>query len=222
MNDGNFTEKAFQLLQDLEENNNKEWYTAHKREFESHLRHPFAHLLEQVTDHLSERDIALSGSAKTMFRQNRDIRFSKDKSPYSTHVSGVLTPSGAKDEKQGLLYLHLDATGGMSACGLYKPPTSTLNLIRDEIIEEPEAFSDVINRLERWELSLSRDEKLKSMPRGYSEHSDHEHAEYLKLKSFITQIALPRRAWLADDLVEQVVSFAEHSQPLLEFCGIVQ
>lgn len=106
----NFTPKSFDLLERLESNNEKAWYNEHRKEIDTYIRKPFALALalELATERLEDTEVPLAGGAKTMFRQNRDIRFSKDKSPYSTHVSGLLTPSGCKAEKDGVVYIHLD------------------------------------------------------------------------------------------------------------------
>lgn len=213
----NFTRKSFDLLEGLAENNEKSWYDDHREEFEAYLREPFAAVLELASDRLSETTVPLVGSARTMFRQNRDVRFSKDKSPYSTHVSGVLTPSGTKAEKEGLIYLQLEPSGGMVACGFYKLKAAELAPIRDRIIEKPEVFSDVLGDLEAAGLSLSDEDKLKSMPRGYEQHSEHEHVDYLKLKSLIVQSSLPKSAWLQGDVVDRIVDYSKGCASLLAF-----
>ncbi|MGG6236995.1 DUF2461 domain-containing protein [Nodosilinea sp. AN01ver1] len=217
MPEPNFTPTSFELLEGLAANNEKAWYDAHRDDFETHVRKPFALALELATERLAETHVPLAGGPKTMFRQNRDVRFSKDKSPYSTHVSGVLTPSGTKAEKQGLLYLQLDSLGGLIACGFYQLKAAELGTIRDRIIDEPETFAHVLKDLEAAGLSLSDEDKLKSMPRGYEAHSDHDYAEYLKLKSFITQIRLGRGAWLDGDIVDCMVEYAKNCASLLEF-----
>jgi uncharacterized protein (TIGR02453 family) len=96
MVDLDFTPRSFELLEELAANNEKTWYDEHRDELQTYLRKPFAVVLELATDRLAETAVPFVGGAKTMFRQHRDIRFSKDKSPYSTHISGLLMPSGTK------------------------------------------------------------------------------------------------------------------------------
>jgi uncharacterized protein (TIGR02453 family) len=213
----NFTQKSFDLLEGLAANNEKAWYEAHKSEFEAYLRKPFGSVLELATDRLSETNVPLSGGPKTMFRQNRDVRFSKDKSPYSTYVSGLLTPSGTKSEKDGVLFLQLDSSGGMIACGFYKLKAAELATIRDRIIDEPKAFAHVLKDLNEAGLSLSEEDRLTSMPRGYEAHDQHEYADYLKLKSFMAQTPLSRSAWLEADICDRIVEYAKGCASLLEF-----
>ena len=213
----NFTRKSFDLLEGLTENNEKAWYDEHRDDFEAYLRAPFANVLELASDRLSETNTPLSGGAKTMFRQNRDVRFSKDKSPYSTQVSGVLTPSGSKAEKEGLIYLQLDASGGMLACGFYQLKAAELAPLRDRMVEKPKEFSKVLKDLAAADLSLSEEDKLKTMPRGYEDYSEHEHVEYLKLKSLIAQTSLPKSAWLEGDIIDRIVDYGKGCASLLAF-----
>lgn len=79
-----FDPRAFELLDALAANNEKAWYDANRPEFEAELRVPFAQMLEAITERLEGSIAPLIGSKRTMFRQNRDVRFSKDKSLYKT------------------------------------------------------------------------------------------------------------------------------------------
>ncbi|WP_035985945.1 DUF2461 domain-containing protein [Leptolyngbya sp. KIOST-1] len=217
MTDLHFTPKTFDLLEGLAANNEKAWYDAHRDEFEAYVRQPFAMMLELATDCLTHARVPLAGGPKTMFRQNRDVRFSKDKSPYSTHVSGVLTPSGTKAEKEGLVYVQLEASGGLVACGYYKLSPAALGPLRDKIVDSPEEFAQVLKDLEEAGLSLSNEDKLTKMPRGYDAYAEHDYADYIKLKSFVAMVHLGRGAWLDGDIVDCIVDYAKNCASLLEF-----
>ncbi len=217
MSDVHFTPKAFELLEDLAANNHKDWYAQHREEIEIYLRDPFAQVLEEATQRLVQTKVPLAGGAKTMFRQNRDVRFSKDKSPYSTHVSGLLTPSGTKSENEGLLFLQLDSSGGLMACGFYKLKADELAGIRERMVEEPDLFSRVLEDLDEAFLCLSDEDKLTKMPRGYEAHHEHPHAEYLKLKSLMAQIPLSREIWMNGDIVDRMIEVAKGCESLLAF-----
>lgn len=218
----NFTPKSFALLEDLMANNEKAWYDQHRDDFEAYLRQPFSRVLELATEGLAGTSVPLAGGSKTMFRQNRDIRFSKDKSPYNTHISGLLTPSGTKTEKEGVVYVHLDSSGGFVACGFYQLKAAELTPLRDRIIEEPATFSRVLNDLKTAGLSLSDEDALKTMPRGYGDYEEHLHADYLKLKSFMVKVELGRGAWLDGDIVDCIVEYAKNCASLLEFGRLAQ
>ena len=78
-------------------------------------------------------------------------------------------------------------------------------------------FSRVLQDLDQAGLALSDTDKLIAMPRGYGEDEEHEYADYLKLKSFIVQVALGRGAWLEGDIVDCIVEYAKNCASLLEF-----
>ncbi len=218
----NFTPESFELLEGLAANNEKAWYDRHRDKFSAYLRQPFVRVLELATEQLAETSVSFAGGPKTMFRQNRDIRFSKDKSPYSTHVSGLLTPSGTKAEKEGVLYVQLDCSGGLIACGYYQLKATELGPIRDRILDQPAVFSRVLKDLENAGLALSDEDTLTAMPRGYREYENHEHANYLKLKSFIVKVELGRGAWIDGDIVDCIVEYAKNCASLLEFGRVAQ
>ena len=213
------TKRSFELLETLAANNEKAWYDANKSAFEAELRAPFAELLEEVTARLEGSIAPLVGSKKTMFRQNRDVRFSKDKSPYKTNVSGLLTPSGTKGEGAGILYLHLEADGGFMATGFYQFPTAKLGLIRDRIVENPKRFQQMLDSLADHDLDLDRASSLTRMPKGYEGQADHPHAEYLKLKNFLVLQEVPKSAWLSGDIVDRATHLALASADFLGFCA---
>ncbi|MEM1310003.1 MAG: DUF2461 domain-containing protein [Cyanobacteria bacterium P01_H01_bin.153] len=213
----NFTPQSFELLEGLAANNEKAWYELHRDDFEAYVRKPFAKALELATERLSETPVPFVGGPKTMFRQHRDVRFSKDKSPYSTHVSGLLTPSGSKTEKEGVVYVHLASSGGFIACGFYQLKAAELEPIRDRILEKPAEFSRVLKDLDDAGLSLSDEDKLTAMPRGYRDYEAHKYADYVKLKSFIIKIELGQGAWLDGDIVDCIVEYAKNSAALLKF-----
>lgn len=208
---------AFNLLEEIQGNNNREWYLAHKKEWEKELRGPFADILDTASEELQASPLPYSGGSHTMFRQNRDIRFSRDKSPYQTHVSGLLTRSGTKDERNGVIYLQVDAFGGFMAAGFYMLQPKELAPIRDRIIAKPEAFADMTAKLASAGLELSSEYSLTAMPRGYEAHADSPLAEALKLKSFIVRQNLSREDWTGGRIVGRLASFTIAATPLFRY-----
>lgn len=211
------SEKSFELLSELAQNNDKQWYDAHKTDIETHCLIPFGEMLEHVSNRLVDSERPLEGSAKTMFRMNRDVRFSKDKSPYKTAVSGLLTPSGTKAEMTGMVYVELNATGGWVAGGFYKLPTAQLGLIRHRIVDETKAFQFMLDGLADAGTGLADMDRLTRMPKGFAEYEDHPNAAEIKLKSFIIRTDIPRQAWLNGDVTGIVADLARNAAPLLTF-----
>lgn len=212
-----FKDRAFDLLAGLEADNSKDWFDAHRDEVRAHLQEPFAATLVAISDRLKPTEAPLSGGEKTMFRMNRDVRFSNDKSPYSTHVSGVLTRSGAKGESNGIAYLHLDKHGGYVAVGWYKLTPKDLGPIRDRMVEHPDKLKAVVEALAAHSLELSDEQSLTAMPRGYAEHADSDIAPYLKLQTLMVQRDLPKAVWKSGEAVDRVAELVTSCAPLLAF-----
>lgn len=212
-----FSRTSFDLLGDLIANNHKTWFDAHRDEVRRHLRDPFQVLLEAATDRLAGSTMPLAGGKQTMFRMNRDVRFSNDKSPYKTAVSGMLTDSGKKNLSSGLTYLQLDSSGGFVAAGYYRLSPKALVPIRDTIVDHPDEFKSMLTALRQAKLQLSTDDSLSAMPRGYADHAEAHCAPWLKLQSFIVQRQLTKKAWTSGSVLDEVVAFTTAAAPLIHF-----
>ncbi len=215
MSDHGFTEKSFAVLGELAQNNDKDWFHAHKDEFETYVEAPFLGLLAALSDRLSGADVPLRGGRTTMFRMNRDVRFSEDKSPYKTAISAVLTPSGTKAEGGGLLYVHVDRTGGFAGTGWYRMSPAALGPFRDAMVEDADRFDAVQAALCEAGRELSPDDSLTAMPRGYSDHHDHRHAQAMRLKSLLVSEDLPKTAFVSGDAEARIAAMALDAMPLL-------
>ena len=169
-----FSNKSFDLLEGIRDNNNREWFHANKADIKEHCQDPFAFLLVCLTQELSDHSIRLSGGKQTMFRLNRDVRFAKNKDPYNFHVSGTLTRSGQKNEQGGLIYLRLDPTGGRLGAGSWGLNAKRMGRIRDHILENSNRFERLAEALESEGFYFNQDDVLKNMPRGYNEDVDHD------------------------------------------------
>lgn len=214
-----FSPPSLALLAELAENNEKAWYDAHRAAFEAELRVPFAALLEAVTARLDGSIAPLVGSKKTMFRQNRDVRFSKNKDPYKTNIAGMLTPTGSKKDMAGILYLHLEPAGGFMATGFYQFPTAKLGLIRDRIVSNPKRFQSMLDSLAEHDLALEMSSALTRMPKGYDAEAEHPHAAYIKLKNFLVTQPLTPEDWTRGAVVDRATHLALASADFLSFCA---
>ncbi|MEW4455865.1 DUF2461 domain-containing protein [Bremerella sp. JC817] len=212
-----FTDRSFQILEELHDNNNREWYHEHKGEIRTLLQDPFAKMLDVVTDKLKNAKRPMVGSKQTMFRLYRDVRFSNDKRPYKEHVSGLLTPSGNKKEDTALMYAHLGADGGFIGSGFYRLETKVLNQFRDRIIADAVEFRKVIRKIKKAGLEFAEIEPLKSMPRGYAEYADHEHVDFLKMRSLVVTQPQTRKVWLDGTIVKQLLALHKATVDFLLF-----
>lgn len=213
-----FTEASFAVLEELKANQTREWYHANKDRLVAEVRQPFEDVLLAASDALEDTDRPLRGSRLSMFRTRRDTRFSPDKTPYKTHVSGMLTASGAKEALDGSdVYVQFDPAGGFLATGLYLPEVPVLNLVRDKMVAEPERWTAIVRDLEARDMALMGEHVLTAMPRGYSGWRDHPVASFLKLKSVIAEDDLDRAVWLEGRVVARIVRFVEATKPFGAF-----
>jgi uncharacterized protein (TIGR02453 family) len=167
---GSFTPEATEFFTGLERDNSKDYWTANKAVFENEVKEPMAALVESLPERFGPFKI---------FRMNRDIRFSPDKSPYKTQ-------HGAAQEADGTVYyLHLDAQGLMAACGAYMMAPDQLERYREAVAADStgRALQDILDDLSEagFEIGHGMTEPLKTAPRGYPR--DHPRVDLLRQKA---------------------------------------
>lgn len=174
------------FLKSLKKNNNKLWFDENRKLYES-SKADFEILVQSVINSLSKLDdqYNLLKPKDCIFRINRDIRFSKDKSPYKTNFGAGFTIGGKKSNLAGY-YLHIEPGNMFLGGGLWMPDADSLKKIRQEIDYNFSNFKEIV--LEKRFFShfgaLSTENKLANAPKGYE--TDNIALEYLKLKSFTT------------------------------------
>jgi uncharacterized protein (TIGR02453 family) len=116
-----FPPGALDFFDRLAANKNRDWFQAHKAEYERLLRTPMIALVADLASRLAERGVPLTVAdpAKAIMRINRDVRFAKDKSPYKTNIAATLTRTGER-HAPGMLYLHVSPEGSFAGCGFYE------------------------------------------------------------------------------------------------------
>lgn len=133
------------FFKDLAKNNNKEWFHANKKRYENDVKIPFLTLLETLVPMLNTwDDRILLDSKKALFRINRDIRFSKDKSPYNTIMKAGFSPGGKKSELPGY-YIGIDAEHVYVGGGLFMINTADLKKLRSNIAKNISGLLNIIN-----------------------------------------------------------------------------
>ena len=177
---------TLQFLDDLKANNNRDWFLDNKKRYEA-LKKDYQLLVADLLDAMKPLDPSLEmlEVKNCTFRINRDIRFSKDKTPYKSHL-GIWLSSGAKGLNRSGYYIHLENGSSFIAGGLYCPEANDLKKMRKEIAYFHEDLEAILNEKEfKKEFNdFDRDEKntLKNPPRGYEK--EHPAIDLLKLKSF--------------------------------------
>ena len=177
---------TLQFLDDLKANNNRDWFLDNKKRYEA-FKKDYQLLVADLLDAMKPLDPSLEmlEVKNCTFRINRDIRFSKDKTPYKSHL-GIWLSSGAKGLNRSGYYIHLENGSSFIAGGLYCPEANDLKKMRKEIAYFHEDLEEILNEKEfKKEFNdFDRDEKntLKNPPRGYEK--EHPAIDLLKLKSF--------------------------------------
>ena len=138
------TPKLFKFLTDLAKNNNRPWFEENKDRFEKDLREPLLGFIEDFSEHLEKLSRHFEAEPKkvggSLFRIYRDVRFSKDKSPYKTNAGVHFRNERAKDVHAPGYYLHLDPKESFIGVGIWHPDTATAVRIRKAILEKSNAW----------------------------------------------------------------------------------
>jgi uncharacterized protein (TIGR02453 family) len=187
-----FTRATLAFLRGLKKNNRKPWFEAHRAEYDAVVVAPMKELIEEMDVRLARIAPEVIGDPRrSMFRIYRDIRFSKDKSPYKTHAACWFY------HRDGTRAVGREATGGgagfyfqiapgqcFTGGGMWMPPREALINLRDAIAEKPKAFERLVadKRVVRRFGGLDDEAKLTRVPRGYA--ADHPAGEWLRLQSF--------------------------------------
>lgn len=213
------TPDLFTFFRELQENNDREWFQANKQRYETQVRGP---LLEFITDfglrlaEISSHYVAdARKSGGSLFRINRDIRFSKDQSPYKTHAGVQFRHESGKDAHAPGFYLHLEPGGVFVGVGIWHPDNKTLGKIRDKIVEEPETWERVKTEEAFASLFTLGGDSLKRGPKGYD--PDHPLIEDLKRKDFIASTPFSEAAACQPDFIEQFAASCRTAAPFVRF-----
>lgn len=186
-----FSPAALAFFEQLAAHNDKPWFEAHRDEYEAEVRAPMRELIEELDARFARFAPEIGGDPKrSMFRINRDIRFSKDKSPYKTnagcwfHHRGASRKVGSEaSEGSAGFYFHLEPGKSFLGAGIWMPPRPQLDKLRATIAEKPRPFLRMASALPKRFGRLDDEHSLKRMPRGYPE--DHPAARYLRFQSFV-------------------------------------
>ncbi len=210
-----FDRDLFAFLKDLEANNNREWFKENQDRFEASVREPalafirdVGEALRPICPHIVADDRKVGGS---LFRIQRDIRFSKDKTPYKTWIGmRFFHDRVAADGAQLGYYLGLEQDKVTMGAGMWHPPKDSLAGIRDRIAAKPDQWQKVLD------LNLDfMGESLVRPPRGYP--AEHIHIEDLKRKDFAAHVDMKPSAAVKADFLDRYVEACRRVDPLQQF-----
>lgn len=207
---------AFAYLKGLKKNNRRDWFEPRKPELQREVLGPLRAVAEELDVRFAKLAPEYEANPKrSLFRIYRDVRFSKDKSPYKTHaamwVYHRMPGRGVGKEIDGGagFYLHIEPGASIVAGGLWMPPRHLLARVRDRLVEDLAGFKRIISApaFRKRFGGLTDDEpgvKLTRMPRGYSE--DHPAADWLRFNSFTVSADYTDKQMLAPDLIDRAMA----------------
>lgn len=208
------------FLRQLQKNNNKTWMDEH-RDMYLTAKEEFKNLTAYILEELSAVDEDLLGlqPRDCIFRINRDIRFSKDKSPYKSNFGAFFSEGGKKGEQAGY-YLHLQPYGeSFIGGGMYKPSSESLYKVRQEIDYNAGELKKIVDTPDfRRYFGEIQGEKLKRPPKGYA--PDHPNIELLKLKDYLVIHRVTDAEVASDDFPQQVSGMFKVMMPFVHYLNV--
>ena len=209
---------TLEFLHNLKYNNNREWFIKNKSRYLL-ARDNFEVFVQEIINSIINFEPILKGLEvkSCVYRINRDIRFSNDKSPYKSHFGAFIVRGGKKNgDKFAGYYIHIEPGNSIIAGGAYMPPTLWLSAIRGKIDEEPEKLVKIINTKDFIKYFGKIDgEKLKKAPKGYP--SDHPNVDLLKLKSYLVVNEVSDELLLSQMYFDHVLNVLKAMKPLNDF-----
>lgn len=220
-----FRPAAMTFLRGLKKNNRKEWFEEHRDDYEREIKGPLLALIEDVDVRLAEFAPEIIGSPKkSMFRIYRDVRFSKDKSPYKTHAAawfyhrdgGSSVGSEAAHGGAGF-YVHIAPEGTFLGGGIWMPPRPVLNRIRQNIADDHEGFEDIVlsPAFKKRFGTLEKESVLSRPPRGFA--PDHPAGDWLRYQSFTAGRELTPEEYLSPKLPAILAKHYEAMTPFIRW-----
>lgn len=210
---------TLKFLKDLKKNNNKPWFNENRKQYEA-AKEDFQQFIQVVIEKHGKKDPAISHlkAKDCMFRINRDVRFSKNKSPYKINFGASITRGGKKSPFGGY-YFHLEPGGAFVGGGIWMPSPESLAQVRQEIDYCFKEFKKIISSAKfqsvYGDLYKGSDATLSRAPKGYE--PDNPAVDYLKLKSFIAMQNLKEADLTSKELLKQTLTAFETLQPMIEF-----
>lgn len=211
-----FTPKTLSFLRSLKRNNQREWFHAHRDQYETHCRQPMLALVEKMAvdlrrfapDHVADPKISL-------FRQFRDTRFSDDKTPMKTHIAATF-PNRTLGRMNGAgIYFEIAPGWVWIGGGLWRPDTSQLQLVREHVAANHKRLAKIVGSPRLKKIGGLQGDRLSRVPRGFAK--DHPAADFLQQRQFIAFREEPAALAHSPQFYRQLLWTLETIAPLVQF-----
>ena len=214
---GYFSKDYLDFFKELAANNNKDWFDKNRKRYASNVKEPFKLFISDLIAKISKEDTEVQIEAKdAIFRINRDIRFSKDKTPYKLNNSAIISKMGRKDKNYPGIYIELSPDKLRFYGGVYAPDSKQVQKIREAIVNKNEEFNRILGNNDFVEkFGQIHGEKNKRIPKEF-------------LKAAMTQPLLFNKQWyyyselspdiiLTEDLMETILDQSRSATPMKLF-----
>jgi uncharacterized protein (TIGR02453 family) len=216
-----FADTSGRFFAELALHNDRGWFQAHRDEYEDGWRAPLTALLLELRERLSRTYAGIVLAAPRIFRIHRDVRFSRDKTPYKTSIGGCVALAGRPTravEPPAAIYFHVGFEEVSSGAGLYAMEPDVLKRHRAAVLDRRRGaeIERIVADLRRKGFSLSAHDRTKRVPAGVD--PEHPRAELLKMKGLAAMAPpLDRRLLASRDLVDRLVADARAAAPLVHW-----
>ena len=206
------------FFRELANNNHKEWFDANRKRYENNVKKPFENFIAEVIERGRKYDDALGLEPKdAIFRINRDIRFSKDKTPYKMNRTAIISPYGRKDRTSPGFYIYLGPDKVMMGGGAYDVPNTELANLRNALLHNYEHFSQIITEpLFFKHFGGPQGAEHKRLPKELGIAADNgKPLLYKKQLYFMGE--LPAESCIQEDFMDVVEQYFETMMPVTSF-----
>ncbi|MFZ0015611.1 MAG: TIGR02453 family protein [Acidimicrobiia bacterium] len=217
-----FTPATFEFLRELEENNDKTWWDDNRDRYIETIREPaldfivdLGKRLESISPHFTADTRANGGS---LMRPYRDVRFSRDKTPYKTNVGIQFRHERGKDVHAPGFYVHLQPSQNFAGVGLWSPETAVARQIRQAINDDPGGWLAAAHSkdfIDTWELGTDDGDRLKRIPRELD--AGHPFPDDLRLKSFTAGTRLTQKSVTSARFIDELLGLFSTAKPYARF-----
>lgn len=219
-----FSEKTFSFFRQLKRNNNREWFIAHKEDYNKYVLDPavafvetFGEALDKLAGGIISYDTRTNGGG-SIKRIYRDIRFSKDKTPYKTNLGIIFKAGSGKDTECPGYYFHMDSDQTLLYAGLYVFPKEILQKYRRAVDSSDSGVKlvKIIDKLTKTGEYIVGGDGYKKVPAGFP--SDHPRAELLKYNTlYAVSMHLPKEIVCSPSLIDECLKHAKATLPLIKW-----
>jgi len=215
--------KTLGFLKELSANNSKEWLDENRSDY-NFAKDDILNLTQALINSVSEFDLGIAKAdlspRKCITRLNRDLRFSKDKTPYKTDYYIVLNQNG-KNSPSAFYYVHIEPNNCFVGGGIYNPQSSELKKIRSEINASFDEWNKIINNKDfqtRFPSGIHNSGNLVRSPKEFED--DNPAIEFLKMKGYYTQESITDKEIQSNLILEKIIDYFKTAKPLVAYLNL--